>query len=49
MYIQKQNLSELEEMIPWERDIYVEQLRQYIEQQNLKALQSTAESRTRRK
>ena len=43
MYIQKQNLSDLEEMIPWERDIYVEQLRQYIEEQNLKSLQTKAE------
>lgn len=45
MYIQKQNLSEIEEMIPWERDMYVEQLRQYIEEQNLKSLQSRAEQK----
>ena len=45
MYIQKQNLSELEEMIPWERDIYVEQLRQHIEEQNLKSLQTKAEQK----
>jgi hypothetical protein len=43
MYIQKQNLADIENMIPWERDIYVEQLRQYIEEQNLKTLQSRAD------
>jgi hypothetical protein len=32
-------------MIPWERDLYVEQLRQYIEEQNLKNLQAKAEGR----
>jgi hypothetical protein len=45
MYIQKQNLSDIEEMIPWERDIYVEQLRQYIEEQNLKSIQLKAEQK----
>lgn len=43
MYIQKQSLSDIESMIPWERDLFVEQLRQYIEEQNLKAMQSKAE------
>jgi hypothetical protein len=43
MYIQKQNLADIENMIPWERDIYVEQLRQYIEEQNLKNLQMKAD------
>ena len=43
MYIQKQTLADIEDMIPWERDIYVEQLRQYIEEQNLKTLQAKAE------
>jgi hypothetical protein len=45
----KYSLFELENLIPWERDIYVEQLRQYIEKENLKALQSTAETRTKRR
>jgi len=45
MYIQKQNLSDIEGMIPWERDIYVEQLRQHLEEQNLKNLQQKAEQR----
>jgi hypothetical protein len=43
MYIQKQTLADIEDMIPWERDIYVEQLRQHIEEQNLKTLQTKAE------
>jgi hypothetical protein len=30
-------------MVPWERDLFVEQLREYIEEQNLKALQARAE------
>ena len=46
MYIQKQNLMDIEGMIPWERDIYVEQLRQYLEEQNLKNLQQKAEQRS---
>ena len=45
MYIQKQNLADIENMIPWERDIYVEQLRQHLEEQNLKNLQQKAEQR----
>lgn len=45
MYLQKQNLSEIESMIPWERDLYVEQLRQHLEEQNLKNIQMRAEQR----
>jgi hypothetical protein len=32
----KYSLTELENMIPWERDIYVALLQQYVEEQNLK-------------
>jgi hypothetical protein len=32
----KYSLTELENMIPWEREIYVTLLQQYIEEQNLK-------------
>jgi hypothetical protein len=32
----KYSLTELENMIPWERDIYVTLLQQFIEEQNLK-------------
>lgn len=30
----KYNLSELENMIPWERDIYISQLEKYIQEEN---------------
>lgn len=32
----KYSLSELEDMIPWERDIYVSMLLQYLEEENQK-------------
>lgn len=32
----KYSLWEVENMIPWERDIYVEMLRQHIEEENSK-------------
>ena len=32
----KYSLTELENMIPWEKDIYVSLLTQYIEEENLK-------------
>ena len=32
----KYSLTELENMIPWEREIYVGLLQQYIEEENLK-------------
>jgi hypothetical protein len=32
----KYSLSELEDMLPWERDIYVAMLIQYIEEENQK-------------
>jgi len=42
-YVQNQNLADIESMIPWERDLYVDQLRQYIEEQNMKVLQQKVE------
>ena len=36
MQYHKYSLTELENMIPWERDIYVTLLQNYIEEQNLK-------------
>ena len=33
----KYSLSELEDMMPWEREIYVNLLMQYIEEENEKA------------
>ena len=35
----KYSLTEIENMIPWERDVYVTLLKQYIEEENLKAQQ----------
>jgi len=35
----KYSLTEIENMLPWERDIYVEFLRQFIEEENLKVRQ----------
>jgi len=36
----KYSLTELENMIPWEREIYVTLLQQYIEEENLKHQQN---------
>jgi len=41
----KYSLSELESMIPWERDIYVAMLIQFIEEENEKIKQRNAERR----
>ena len=35
----KYSLTELENMIPWEREIYISLLQQYVEEENLKAQQ----------
>jgi|TARA_B100000424_G_scaffold235011_1_gene199144 hypothetical protein len=39
MQYHKYSLTELENMMPWERDIYVTLLKNYIEEQNLKRQQ----------
>tara|TARA_B100000427_G_scaffold306706_1_gene293648 strand:- start:121 stop:297 length:177 start_codon:yes stop_codon:yes gene_type:complete len=36
----KYSLTEIENMMPWERDIYLALLNQYIEEENLKAQQA---------
>ena len=41
----KYSLTELENMIPWERDIYVSMLIQYIEEENEKIKQQNASRR----
>jgi len=38
----KYSLTELENMLPWERDIYVAMLVQYIEEENEKIKQQNA-------
>ena len=35
----KYSLTELEDMLPWERDVYISLLIQYIEQENEKIKQ----------
>ena len=40
----KYSLTELENMIPWEREIYVSLLQQYVEEENLKAQQQQQNS-----
>ena len=42
MQYHKYSLSEVENMVPWERDIYVGLLKQHIEEENLKAQQRAA-------
>ena len=39
MQYHKYSLTELENMMPWEREIYVSLLQQYVEEENLKAQQ----------
>jgi hypothetical protein len=39
MQYHKYSLTELENMIPWERDIYITLLQDYIEKENLKRQQ----------
>ena len=38
----KYSLTEIENMMPWERDIYLGLLNQYIDEENLKAQQRQA-------
>jgi len=39
------SLSDLESMLPWEREIYVEMLAQFIKEENEKQKQRIAEGR----
>jgi hypothetical protein len=38
----KYSLTEIENLLPWERDIYLALLQQHIEEENLKAQQQNA-------
>ena len=40
MQFHKYSLTEIENMIPWERDIYLALLKQHIEEENEKAKQA---------
>ena len=42
MQYHKYSLTELEDMIPWEREIYVEMLMQHIKEENEKQKQREA-------
>tara|TARA_B100001094_G_C17495975_1_gene468762 strand:- start:225 stop:404 length:180 start_codon:yes stop_codon:yes gene_type:complete len=37
----KYSLTEIENMIPWEKDVYIALLEQYIEEENLKNKQQS--------
>jgi|TARA_Y100000310_G_C20399581_1_gene676767 hypothetical protein len=39
----KYSLSEIESLIPWERDIYVALLREYIDEENKKILERSVQ------
>jgi hypothetical protein len=39
------SLTELENMMPWEREVYVEMLQQFIKEENEKQKQRQAEGR----
>ena len=41
MHHHKYSLTELENMIPWEREIYISLLQQHIEEENLKSRQES--------
>jgi hypothetical protein len=41
MQYHKYSLTEIENMIPWERDIYVELLKQHIEEEETKQQQQS--------
>jgi hypothetical protein len=43
----KYSLAELENMLPWERDVYVNLLIRYLEEENEKIKQRQAERRSR--
>jgi|TARA_Y100000033_G_scaffold10896_1_gene10033 hypothetical protein len=40
MQFHKYSLTEIENMMPWERDIYLALLKDHIEEENLKAQQA---------
>ena len=42
MQYHKYSLTEIENIMPWERDVYVALLKQYIEEENLKRQQSNS-------
>lgn len=47
MYIHKLSLTEINELVPWERDLYVDRLGQYIEKQELQRNQEEVNRQNR--
>jgi hypothetical protein len=45
MQYHKYSLTEIENMMPWERDIYVDMLKAHVEEEELKAKQAQASGR----
>ena len=45
MQYHKYSLTEIENMMPWERDIYVALLQQHLEEEELKAKQQKANAK----
>lgn len=45
MQFHKYSLTEIENMMPWERDVYVELLKNHIEEEELKAKQDANKQR----
>ena len=45
MQYHKYSLTEIENMMPWERDIYVDMLKAHVEEEELKAKQAQAGGR----
>ena len=48
MHHHKYSLTELENMIPWEREIYVTMLTQYLEEEKQKMEQQAAMNKNKR-
>ena len=48
MQYHKYSLTDLENMIPWERDVYVGLLQRHIEEEELKAKQQKANAKYQR-
>jgi hypothetical protein len=45
MHQHNYSLTEIESMLPWEREIYVSMLQQYLEEQELRARHNAADKR----
>ena len=48
IHIQKYNISEINDMQIWERDVHMDLLREFIKEENLKNIQEASNNRRRR-